>query len=115
MGKLIAANWKEHPKTEVEALKLFKAAVAAPRPRGVEGVSCPPFIYLEEIAREFRHMPAHARKQFAVGAQDVFWEEQGAFTSEVGPRMLLLARRDVRDHRPFGAAPVCQGDGCDDQ
>jgi triosephosphate isomerase len=88
MGKLIAANWKEHPKTEAEALKLFRAVLGSPRARGVEVMVAPPFIYLEEIAREFRHMPARARKQFAVGAQDVFWEEQGAFTSEVGPRML---------------------------
>jgi triosephosphate isomerase len=88
MGKLIAANWKEHPKTEAEALKLFKTVAELPRARGVEVAVVPPFIYLEEIAREFRHMPALARAQFAVGAQDVFWEEQGAFTSEVGPRML---------------------------
>ena len=88
MGKLIAANWKEHPKAEAEALKLFKMVAETPRARGVEVAVCPPFIYLEEIAREFRHMPARARKQLAVGAQDVFWEEQGAFTSEVGPRML---------------------------
>jgi triosephosphate isomerase len=88
LPKLIVANWKEHPKTEAEALKLFKASADVPRARGVTVAICPPFIYLEEIAREFRHMPARARKQFAVGAQDVFWEEQGAFTSEVGPRML---------------------------
>ena len=87
-AKSCVANWKEHPKTEAEALKLFKAAVETQRARGVEVAVCPPFIYLEEIAREFRHMPAPARAQFAVGAQDVFWEEQGAFTSEVGPRML---------------------------
>jgi triosephosphate isomerase len=88
MGKLIAANWKEHPKTEAEALKLFKTVAETPRARGVEVMVAPPFIYLEEIAREFRHMPARARKQLGVGSQDVFWEEQGAFTSEVGPRML---------------------------
>lgn len=88
LPKLIAANWKEHPETEAEALKLFKAVAAVPRARGVEVAMCPPFIYLEEIAREFRRMPARARKQLAIGAQDVFWEEQGAFTSEVGPKML---------------------------
>jgi len=88
MSKLIAANWKEHPKTEAEALKLFRAVMETPRARGVEVAICPPFIYLEGIAREFRSVPARARKQLGVGAQDVFWEEQGAFTSEVGPRML---------------------------
>jgi triosephosphate isomerase len=88
MGKLIVANWKEHPKTEAEALKLFKAVAETKPARGVEVVVCPPFIYLEEIAREFRSMALTTRRQLAIGAQDVFWEEQGAFTSEVGPRML---------------------------
>ena len=88
LTKLIAANWKEHPKTEAEALKLFKAVAAGPRGSNVEVVVCAPFIFLEEIAREFKKMSFSARKRFAVGAQDVFWEEQGAFTSEVGPVML---------------------------
>jgi triosephosphate isomerase len=94
MGKLIAANWKEHPKTEAEALKLFKTVAETPRARGVEVMAAPPFIYLEEIAREFRMIKKGSagirggRSGLAVGAQDVFWEEQGAFTSEVGPRML---------------------------
>ena len=42
----------------------------------------------EEIARKFRQMAPFFRERLAVGAQDVFWEEQGAFTSEVGPAML---------------------------
>jgi triosephosphate isomerase len=88
MDKLIAANWKEHPKTEKEALALFKAVAETPRARGVEVAVCPPFLYLEEIIREFKRMPPRARKRLAVGAQDVFWEEQGAFTSEIGPAML---------------------------
>jgi triosephosphate isomerase len=88
LPKLIAANWKEHPKTEAEALKLFKEVAATPRANGGEVAICPPFIFLEEIAREFKRMPAAARKGFAIGAQDVFWEEQGAYTSEVGPAML---------------------------
>lgn len=88
MGKLIAANWKEHPKTEAEALSLFKGIAAGERKGGVEVVVCPPFIYLEELARAFKKMPAKARARLAIGAQDVFWEEEGAYTSEVGPKML---------------------------
>jgi triosephosphate isomerase (TIM) len=91
MGKLIVANWKEHPKTEAEALKLFKAVARARRSKtgaAVEVAICPPFIYLEEITRVFKRMSPTARRGLALGAQDVFWEEQGAFTGEVGPRML---------------------------
>jgi triosephosphate isomerase len=85
---LIAANWKEHPKTEAEALKLFRTVAKIKREKGAEVAICPPFIYLEEITKHFRRMSLPARERLAVGAQDVFWEEQGAFTSEVGPKML---------------------------
>lgn len=100
MGKLIAANWKEHPKTERQALALFGAVTKTKRPAGVEVAICPPFIYLEEVARAFRRMSAVARERLAIGAQDVFWEEQGAFTSEVGPAMLrsLGARYVILGH-----------------
>ncbi len=89
MGKLIAANWKENPKTEAEALNLFKTVAGAKRAgSSVEVAICPPFIYLEEMARRFKRMPPARWRALALGAQDVFWEEQGAFTSEVGPGML---------------------------
>lgn len=88
MGKLIAANWKEHPRTETEALTLFKAIAAGERKNGIEVAVCPPFIYLEELSRTFRRIPSSARARLSIGAQDVFWEEEGAYTSEVGPKML---------------------------
>ncbi len=88
MGKLIVANWKEHPKTAAHALTLFKAVAKTPRASGGEVVVCPPFIYLEEVAREFKRMPVAARARLALGAQDVFWEDAGAYTGEVGPAML---------------------------
>lgn len=85
MKKMIAANWKENPKTETEALKLFKA-VAKGKRKNADVLVCPPFIYLEGISAAFKHLSS--KKQLALGAQDVFWEEEGAFTSEVGPKML---------------------------
>jgi len=47
---------------------------------GVIGVICPPIIY----SREFDHLPAPFQK----GAQNVFWEKEGAFTGEISPVML---------------------------
>src|SRR5581483_9025911 len=89
MRKLIVANWKENPRSEAAARKLF-AATAAGRPKvpGVDVVLCPPFIYLEELAAAFRKMSPAAKKSLTLGAQDVFWQEKGAFTSEIGPKML---------------------------
>ncbi len=69
MKKILIANWKMHPTTEVEARKLAKAADA-------EGVIvCPPFPFLSAVAKVIR--------KAQLGAQDVFWESEGAFTGEV--------------------------------
>jgi triosephosphate isomerase len=83
--KLLAANWKENPKNERAALALFNAVAKVKGGNGVEIVVCPPFIYLESISEVFKKT---RRKNLALGAQDVFWEEKGAYTSEVGPKML---------------------------
>lgn len=85
MPKLIAANWKENPRTEVQALTLFRAVAKMKSAKGMEVTVCPPFIYLERISEVRRR---EKKVYVALGAQDVFWEEKGAYTSEVGPRML---------------------------
>lgn len=87
MPKLIAANWKENPRTEKEALALFRATAVGAR-RGAAGAAVavfPPFVYLERIAEARRR---EKKERVALGAQDVFWEEKGPYTSEVGPGML---------------------------
>jgi triosephosphate isomerase (TIM) len=82
MKKIFVANWKENPRTEREAAQLFAATrAAARRAARVTVVVCPPFIYLEKIARD-------GQAKIAVGAQDVSWMEKGAHTGEVGPKML---------------------------
>lgn len=96
--KIIAANWKENPKNEKDALKLFRGVAKAAN-ENVQVVLCPPFIYLDEIAHAWKKMrygykPRGNRSagrdslHLALGSQDAFWEEVGPFTSEVGPRML---------------------------
>jgi len=80
--KLIVANWKMNPSTEKEAKELFdtvKAAFAkasASQRKGIEVVICPPFVYLSLL------------KGITLGAQNVFYKEQGSFTGEVSPLML---------------------------
>ncbi|HVN26679.1 MAG TPA: triose-phosphate isomerase [Candidatus Paceibacterota bacterium] len=86
MRKFLAANWKENPKTEAHALKLFKEVASMRRENGVAVEICPPFIYLEGIAKIYKRLKS--KRGLSVGAQDVFWEERGPYTSEIGPRML---------------------------
>ncbi|MFH1173321.1 MAG: triose-phosphate isomerase, partial [bacterium] len=50
--------------------------------KGVEIVICPSFISLQEVGAMIR------KNNLKLGAQDVFWEEKGAYTGEVSPLML---------------------------
>ncbi len=80
---IIAGNWKMH-KTITEAVDFarnLKPALAGMGDR-VEVVVCPAFTALAGVAEVLRDTG------IAVGAQDVYWEESGAFTGEVSPGML---------------------------
>jgi triosephosphate isomerase len=79
---LIVGNWKMH-KTAREAVELTSALSA--RLTGVSGVDivvCPPFTALADVGRALVGTPIE------LGAQDVHWEPQGAFTGEVSAPML---------------------------
>lgn len=52
--------------------------------RGVEMVVCPPFTALAAVAEELRNL----RAGIGVGAQNMYWEDEGAYTGEVAPGML---------------------------
>jgi len=80
---VIAGNWKLY-KTSSEAIALITEL--APQVAGVEGVEivvAPVFTVLSSVQR------ALAGTGIALAAQDVYWEEEGAYTGEVSPRMLL--------------------------
>ncbi len=79
---LIAGNWKMNT-TVKEAVDLIKK-MAGPlnKIQGVEKVICPPFVSLA---------PAQAilkGSNVKLGAQNVFYEEKGAYTGEISPPML---------------------------
>lgn len=69
MSKIIIANWKLNPSSPVDAEKLAKES-------DVKGlVIAPPFPFLEFVAAII--------KKADLGAQDLFWEDSGAYTGEV--------------------------------
>lgn len=82
MSKLIVANWKLNPQTYREAERLARAvSQAAARRKNVKVVLCPPFPWLTDLS--------HTRPRgVEYGAQDMFWENCGAYTGEVSPVML---------------------------
>jgi triosephosphate isomerase len=81
--KIIAGNWKMY--TTAASARELAAAVA--RGVGAEtGVSvavCPPYPYLIPVAEALRG------SNVGLGAQDVYFEKDGAFTGEVSPAMLV--------------------------
>lgn len=80
MKKLIVANWKMNPQSATEARRLFAAVSrTARRLKNVEIVICPPFPYLYTL---------HPTPYTLLGGQNIFWEQGGAYTGEVSPKML---------------------------
>jgi triosephosphate isomerase len=78
----MAGNWKMH-KTIAEAVQLARGIrEAVANVAGVEVVLCPPFTALAAV------QDVVANSKIGVGAQTMYWEEQGAFTGEVSPLML---------------------------
>ncbi len=82
---LVVGNWKMH-KTVAEARELAAAIARSTLPSGVDVVVCPPFTALADVVKVVEGSAVR------VGAQDVFWESQGAFTGEVSPVMLADLR-----------------------
>jgi triosephosphate isomerase (TIM) len=84
--KIIAGNWKMYPQSLEEVktifLKIKKEGDKLPK---VKAVLFAPFIYLHEMKK------AAGKSRIAVGSQNVFYENQGAFTGEVSPTMLKAA------------------------
>ena len=82
--KFIIGNWKMYPKT----LKEAKAILAAHRRsarllKRTKVVICAPQVFVGALATGLRKTTT-----FALGAQDVFWEDEGARTGETSPAML---------------------------
>jgi len=80
---IVAGNWKMHGTCD-EAAALASAVVAAtPETGGAEVVLCPPFTALGCVAQVIDGT------EVSLGAQDLHWEAQGAYTGEVSAAMLL--------------------------
>jgi triosephosphate isomerase (TIM) len=90
---MMAGNWKMN-KTIAEAVELVKAIHE--RVAGYENVDrvvCPTFVCLPAVSEALADSPV------AVGAQNVHWEESGAYTGEVSAPMLQgLARYVIIGH-----------------
>ena len=79
---LIAGNWKMNTTVE-DAVNLIKTMQPGlQKIQGVEKVLCPPFVSLVAARAILKG------SSVKLGAQNVFYEEKGAYTGEVSPLML---------------------------
>lgn len=98
--KMIAGNWKLHTNLDeaVELARAVREAVADVSDRDV--VVAPPYPFLHSVATEL------SGSNVAVGAQEMFYEEKGAWTgavsapmlSSVGCRYVLVGHSERRQH-----------------
>ena len=103
---IIAGNWKMN-KTVAEAVELVRALrEATAAVEKVEMVVCPPFVSLTAVK------DALAGSKIGLGAQNVFWEEKGAFTGEISAGD-VEGSGHLRDHRPQRTPPVFWRNRCD--
>jgi triosephosphate isomerase len=81
--KLIAANWKMYKmiaEAETFASGLRSSSSGLPH---CDLVLFPPFLAIPTVAQILNGYPVQ------VGAQDLYWEDEGAYTGEVSGRMII--------------------------
>ena len=101
---IIAGNWKMN-KTIAEGVLLARQVrEAVAEIKRVEVVLCPPFTALSAVKDVI------SESKVGLGAQNMYWEDQGAFTGEVSPLMLkgwcdyvILGHSERRQY--FGETP----------
>ncbi len=80
----VAGNWKMNTDSH-SSISLAESIARGTNDiagHSVDVAVCPPFIYLQAVAK------ALSSSSVAVGAQDIYYEQKGAFTGEISPSML---------------------------
>lgn len=84
---IIAGNWKMNKNME-EALKLVEELKPLVKGAKCDVVLCPPYICLDAVVK------AVSGTNIKVGAQNMHYEENGAYTGEISPGMLKSLKVD---------------------
>jgi triosephosphate isomerase len=79
---IIAGNWKMNTNVEQAAALVRDMTDKLVKIQGVEKVFCPPFISLTTVGELIK------KSDIKLGAQNMYFEEKGAYTGEIAPMML---------------------------
>ena len=80
----IAGNWKMF-KTGSEAVETARQIVSLVKDASAEVMIAPPFTALSAVNEVIKE------SRVSLGAQNIFWEQEGAFTGEISSAMLVSA------------------------
>jgi triosephosphate isomerase len=78
----VVGNWKMHKSIEEAAQLINELKPGLDNIDGVLSIICPPFTALAPAADLIKGSSLH------LGAQNMYWEEKGAYTGEVSPQMI---------------------------
>jgi len=78
----IAGNWKMNLHRAAAVSLAAGVAERAQRIDGIDLAVCPPFVYLEAVGK------AIAGSKVALGAQNMYYQSEGAYTGEISAAML---------------------------
>lgn len=78
---IMAGNWKMH-KTVTQAVNFARDLLSRLENPECEVVICPPFTALSPLAEAIKG------EYIVLGAQNMYWENEGAYTGEISPGML---------------------------
>mgnify|MGYP003429934099 CR=1 FL=1 len=78
---IIAGNWKMYKNKDEAVQFIYKVVEEMPSIELVDSVICAPFIDLKSLVKR-------QGTNLRIGAQNMHFEEQGAFTGEIAPSML---------------------------
>ena len=79
---IVAGNWKMNKTVEEARDLVSKMSIQLREIKNVEKILCPPFIALPALSATL------AGSDIGLGAQNMHWEEKGAFTGEISATML---------------------------
>lgn len=77
--KFIVANWKMNPVSLKEADNIIRTVKnGIKKSDKIKVIVCPPYFYVPNIKNG---------TSFDIGVQNIFWEDSGAYTGEISPKM----------------------------
>ncbi len=80
---VIAGNWKMNTNLKEATSLVQNLNEVAKNNNRINMIVAPPFVHLEPLSKIIKE------NNFKLAAQNMFWEDKGAFTGEISPLMLI--------------------------